>query len=75
MACDDQERPPGGKLLAHDPVAATASTHETDLVGLPAGAEEEAILAAPPSLDHNAGRGLDPYVADHRARRGNGLGP
>lgn len=56
-------------------MAATASTDETDFVGLPADTEEEAVLPAPPAADYDSGSGPDPYLADHCPRRGNGFGP
>lgn len=74
MACDDQSDFPARKRLSHNPMTATAPTHETDFVGLPPGTEEEAVLPTSPPADHDSGGSFDSDLVDHRARCLNGLG-
>src|SRR2546425_13138963 len=57
------------KLLADDPVTSSANAHESDLFQLPAGAEEQAVLGASPTLDDNPLCRVDADLADRRHRR------
>src|SRR2546427_510757 len=54
------------ELLAHDPMTSSAHAHESDLFRLPADAEEQAVLGAPPTLDDNPVRRVDADLADRR---------